>query len=355
MSGTVIAQIGNRQVGNRISDRYEVLERLGGGSGGEVYRVFDEHLRTEVALKLFEPLQGQPATWDEAQALKKLQSQYLLPVYNADIASGTDIRYITMPVMDGDLESAAAPFGADVAKAVHWGQQLGYGLERIHAAGLLHRDVKPGNAFADNGNNVLLGDLGFAARTDGDGYTAANGTLATVAPEVLSTDKCSVASDVYSLAATLFYLLSGQYPNGPIAVRPTARRERILQAQFDKLRDIAPHVSQRLGSVVERGLSIDPAARPRSAQELANELAQCSHPHRPWRRVTPHDGHHQCFEGGATNTAKAVSVCAVQDERRRYSIEVRHPAGRRARQHEKGGVQPESLPAALRTVLRNLK
>lgn len=324
MSGTVIAQIGNRQVGNRISDRYEVLERLGGGSGGEVYRVFDEYLRAEAALKLFEPLQGQPATWDEAQVLKELQSQYLLPVYNADIASGTDIRYITMPVMDGDLESAAAPFGADVAKAVHWGQQLGYGLERIHAAGLLHRDVKPGNAFADSGSNVLLGDLGFAARMDVDGYTAANGTFATVAPEVLSTGKCSVASDVYSLAATLFYLLSGQYPSGPIAIRPAARRERILQSQFDKLRDLAPHVPQGLGGVVERGLSPDPAARPSSAQELANQLAQCSHPQRSWRRVTPHDGHAQCFEGGATNTAKAVSVCAVQDGRGRYSVEVRY-------------------------------
>ncbi|MEU0673239.1 hypothetical protein ABZ330_10125 [Streptomyces sp. NPDC006172] len=122
MSGTVIAQVGNHQVGNRISDRYKVLEHLGGGAGGQVYRVEDEHLRAEVALKLFEPQSGQPATWDEAQALKELQSQYLLPVYNADIASGTDIRYITMPVMDGDLETASVPFGIDIAKAVRWGQ-----------------------------------------------------------------------------------------------------------------------------------------------------------------------------------------------------------------------------------------
>lgn len=354
MSGTVIAQVGNRQVGNRISDRYKVLERLGGGAGGQVYRVEDEHLRTEVALKLFEPQSGQPATWDEAQALKELQSQYLLPVYNADIASGTDIRYITMPVMDGDLESASAPFGVDIAKAVRWGQQLGHGLERVHAAGLLHRDVKPGNAFVDTGNNVLLGDLGFAARMDADGYTAANGTYATVAPEVLSTGKCSVASDVYSLAATMFYLLSGQYPNGPIALGRDARRERILHGQFDKLRDVAPYVSQGLGNVVERGLSLDPVARPSSAQALANQFAQCSRPHRPWRRVTPHDGHDQCFEGGATNKAKAVSVCAVQDARGRYSVEVRHETGRRARQHEKSGIQRDSLPAALRTVLRNV-
>ncbi|MFI5810272.1 serine/threonine-protein kinase [Streptomyces sp. NPDC051643] len=354
MSGTVIAQVGNRQIGNRISDRYKVLERLGRGSGGEVYRVEDEHLCTEVALKLFEPLPGQPATWDEAQVLQQLQSQYLLAVYNADIAGGTDIRYITMPVMDGDLELAATPFGVAAAKAVHWGQQLGYGLERIHAAGLLHRDVKPGNAFVDTGDDVLLGDLGFAVRMDADGQTVANGTLATVAPEVLSTGKCSVASDVYSLAATMFYLLSGQYPNGPLSLGRHARKDRILRDQFDKLRDVAPHVSQSLRSVVERGLSKDPAVRPGSAQDFANQLARCSHHRRPWRRTAAHDGHDQCFEGGAAGSAKEISVCVLRDVRGHSSIEVRHATGRRLRQHEKSGLQRDHALAALRSLFRGL-
>ncbi|WP_097287579.1 serine/threonine-protein kinase [Streptomyces sp. OK228] len=219
---TVIAQVGQRQIGNRISNRYQVLERLGRGSTGEVYRVADEHLRMEVALKLFEPMPGQPATWDEAQALKELQSEYLLTVYNAHTANGTDIRYLTMPVMDSDLEAVATPFGVDAAKAVHWGQQMGYGLERIHAAGLLHRDVKPGNAFIDASGDALLGDLGLAVQMDSGGHSPMAGTFATVAPEVLTTGMCSVASDVYSLAATVFYLLSGQYPNGPLSPDPPA-------------------------------------------------------------------------------------------------------------------------------------
>ncbi|WP_095046573.1 serine/threonine protein kinase [Streptomyces sp. WM6386] len=354
MSGTVIAQVGQRQIGNRISNRYQVLERLGRGSTGEVYRVEDEHLRMEVALKLFEPMPGQPATWDEAQALKELQSEYLLTVYNADIAAGTDIRYLTMPVMDSDLEAAATPFGVEAKKAVHWGQQMGYGLERIHAAGLLHRDVKPGNAFVDGSGDVLLGDLGLAVQMGSDGHSPMAGTFATVAPEVLATRTCSVASDVYSLAATVFYLLSGQYPNGPLSLGLAARRDRIVNGQFDKLRDIAPQVSQSLGAVVERGLSHNPEKRPKSAQEFANQLARCSLHRRSWRRAAPHNGHARCFEGGATRSAKEVAVCVLLDARGRGGIEVRLATGRRLRQHEKHGIPRDQVTAALRSLLRRL-
>ncbi|MGW3212799.1 serine/threonine protein kinase [Streptomyces parvus] len=354
MSGTVIAKVGNRQLGNRISDRYRVLERLGRGSGGEVYRVEDEHLTTEVALKLFEPVSGQSATWDEAQVLKQLQSEYLLAVHNADIASGTDIRYLTMPVMHGDLESASAPFGVNATKAAHWGQQLSYGLDRIHAAGLLHRDVKPGNAFVDTTGDVLLGDLGFATRMDADGRTPMAGTFATVAPEVLSTQLCSIASEVYSLAATVFYLLSGQYPNGPLSLEQVDRRDRIINGQFDKLRDVAPHISQSLGSVVERGLAIAPADRPVSAQEFADQLARCRPTRRPWLRIAAHPDHHQCFEGGSVGAAQGVSVCVLQGITGHNNVEVRLASGRRVRQHEQTGVKKSGTPAVLRTLFANL-
>lgn len=354
MSGMVIAQVGNRQLGSRISNRYQVLGRLGRGASGEVYRVLDEHLGTEVALKLFNPQPGQPATWDEAQVLEQLHSQYLLPVYNADIVTGTDIRYITMPVTDGDLEKRAEPFGVEAAKAIRWGQQLGYGLERIHAAGLLHRDVKPGNAFVDANGDVLLGDLGMAICMDVEGHAPANGTFATLAPEVLSAGKCSVGTDVYSLAATVFYLLSGRYPNGPLSLDRPERKDRIIADQFDKLRDVAPQVSQSLGSVIERGLSRDPSVRPASAQDFANQLAHCSHYRRSWCRVAPHSGHDQCFAGGATKSAQAVTVCVLRGGRGRASTEVRLETSRRVRQQERSGVPQDKLPAVLRSLMRGL-
>ncbi|WP_369189473.1 hypothetical protein [Streptomyces sp. R08] len=180
------------------------------------------------------------------------------------------------------------------------------------------------------------------------------GTFATVAPEVLATGMCSVASDVYSLAATAFYLLSGQYPNGPVSLGMTARRDRIINGQFDKLRDIAPQISQSLGAVIERGLSQSPEGRPRSAQEFANQLARCSLHRRAWRRIAPHNGHDLYFKGDAVKSAKEVTVCVLLDAHGRSGIEVRSATGRHLRQHEKNSIPPNQVSAALRSLFRRL-
>jgi len=256
--------------------------------------------------------------------------------------------------MVGDLEVAAAPFGVDPVTAVRWGQQLAYGLERIHAEGLLHRDVKPGNAYCDGDGDVLLGDLGMAIRTDATGCAAADGTLATVAPEVLQNGLCCISTDVYSLGATVFYLLSSQYPNGAKDLDKSQRRDRINARQFDKLREVAPHVSQSLGQIVERSLSADPALRPSSAQEFANQLAHSSHHRRTWRRIAAHPGHDHCLEGSAAASAMAVTVCVILGGRGRASIEVQLATGRHLRQHEQHDVVQSKVPGVLRAVTRKL-
>lgn len=163
----VMSALPAAQAGDRIDGRYQVLGRLGSGSTGDVFRVADDHLGNEVALKLLTPKQNEPATWDEAQVLERLRSPYLLRVLNADLVDDTDIRYITTPVITGgDLEDVADGFGVDSLSAVRWGEHLGYGLDRMHREGLLHRDVKPGNAYLDDNGDVLLGDLGMAAAMD---------------------------------------------------------------------------------------------------------------------------------------------------------------------------------------------
>src|SRR5580658_1805964 len=94
--------------GSRIADRYLVVKHLGGGTYGDVYHVIDEHLGNEVALKLLKPQAGQPATWDEAQILEQMRSEYLVPVLNADVVQGSDLRYITTTLMTGgDLAGVA--------------------------------------------------------------------------------------------------------------------------------------------------------------------------------------------------------------------------------------------------------
>ncbi|RSM35787.1 serine/threonine protein kinase [Amycolatopsis balhimycina DSM 5908] len=338
--------------GTRINDRYELVAFLGKGKGGQVHRARDEHLGTEVALKLLTPTDGQPATWDEAQVLEQLRSDYLLPVFNADVVTGTDLRYITTPVMEGgNLSTAASPFGVTPRQASEWGQYVGYGLEKVHSAGLLHRDVKPENCYLDTNGKVLLADLGMAHKIDKNGRTPPEGTLVTVAPEALSSPDrhCTKASDIYSLAATVFFLLAGDYPvSEKFGYDETW--EKVRTGQRSKLRDVAPHVSIGLSRVVEKSLSLDPNERATSPLEFANQLATATHHRRNWRRITPHANHLRCMVADSTKTASTLNICVVA-EGNDFAVVATLDSGRRVRKHERTGVKASKIAQTLREII----
>ncbi len=336
-------------VGARIGDRYTVVRDLGAGRDGHVYLVTDEYLGTDVALKLLAPRPGQAATWDEAQLLEQLRSDFLLPVFNADVAHPSDLRYITTAYMPGgDVQKKAAPCGVTTQQAIRWGVAIAHGLDRIHASGLVHRDVKPANVYLTEAENALLGDLGMAHRLDPSGVAPPDGTPATVAPEVLGQGGvCTVASDVYSLGATVFYLLTGRYP---VDTRGDTQRvlERVKAGSKRKVRDLGPHVSQSLGQVIEKCLSTDPADRPGSALDVANRLASAKVHDRVWSLVPDHQDHLLCMAGAAKRTAKPVTVCAVPTGPAQCNIEVRLPSGAHVRRHELFGVRRDRVAQELR-------
>jgi len=143
-----VAAVPTFQVDDLIDDQYKVIKHLGSGSNGQVYRVLDEHLQFEVALKLLNPKPGQAKDWREAQALQRLRSEFILRVYNAAVIPGIDIRYLTTALADnGDCDSATGQHGVPVRLAMRWCQQASSGLARVHDDGLLHRDIKPANVF----------------------------------------------------------------------------------------------------------------------------------------------------------------------------------------------------------------
>jgi serine/threonine-protein kinase len=339
--------------GARINDRYEIICSLGGGSNGHVYRVADEHLANEVALKLLAPKAGQPATWDEAQVLEHLRSDFLLRVFNADVVSASDIRYVTTALMlGGDLEEAAKPHGVTPAQAIRWGQQVAHGLERMHAAGLVHRDVKPANAYLNESSEALLGDLGMAARLSTAGTAPPDGTPVTVAPEVWSRGPCTVRSDVYSLAATVFYLLTGEYPVDHRHSKPELR-DRALAGLRRHVRDLAPYVTRSLGRVIERGLSTDPNNRQPTALQFANELAASRLHARHYERIVAHEGHGVCVRSAPTRSARELCVCVVPVSDK-FNIEVALDTGRHLRRHEKASVESNRLAQVLRRLFEDL-
>lgn len=339
--------------GTTINDRYELRQKL--GNDGHVYEALDKTLQRVVALKLLHPngpSQAQP--WDEAQRLEHLRSRFLIDVLNADVIVQSDIRYIATPlVTGGDLEAAARPHGLCVRDAVRFTQQVASGIDRIHAAGMVHRDVKPANVLR-TGDNILVSDLQFCEVVAANGRAKRNGSWCTLAPETAADQGyCSVKSDVYSLGATAFYLLGGRYPVDHRLPRQE-QKDRIERGATREIRILAPHVSQAVGTVVRKAMHLDPDRRFESAEAFGNALAHAARETRNWRRVE-HQGHVHCCVGDAHQGRAAVRVCCLPTGKS-VTVEARQAvSGRRITNLADTSVSDTNLAKHLKQLIRSLR
>lgn len=319
-----------------------------------MYEAHDRHLDARVAVKLLNPSDaGANDPWREAQLLQKLSSRYLLRVLNADVVIQSDLRFIVTPVLSGgDLESSVRPYGVPPSAAAHYIQQVASGLDRIHRADMVHRDVKPGNVFIE-GDAVVLGDLGFCHMLV-DGKAPSNGSFCTVAPEVLREDgACTPVSDVYSLAATAFYLMSGEYPVDHRIDR-AEQKLLILAGSIRELRTVAPHISRSVGAVVRKSLNTDPTKRHANATEFGTALAGAVHGYRDWHRVS-HEGHIHCLAGARHGQKKGVQVCCSQSDARSIEVTARiAETGRRVSGTADAHVTPRQLVKTLQKLTAEL-
>lgn len=350
----MVARVSNSALppGTTVNDRYVLADKL--GSDGEVYEAFDRHLDRTVALKILRPDGGAPQSWDEAKRLEQLRSDFIVPVLNADVVINSDVRFITTDLLpDGDLEADARPHGLPVALAVRFGHEIAAGIGTIHAAGMIHRDIKPANVLR-RGDSVLVSDVAKCVLLDVDGYAPRDGSWCTLAPEAAPDDgDCSVATDVYSLAATVFYLLSGEYP---VDHRETRLRQQELLSS-GALRDIsglAPHVPRAVATVVRRGVSVDPNARHTSPNDFGNALVTAMGQRRDWRRVS-HPGHAYCAESPASGGRTAIGVCAESTSRQNVRLRAFHlGSGRALAGVQEKVVTPSKVEASLRAYFGSL-
>jgi eukaryotic-like serine/threonine-protein kinase len=256
-----------------------VLERLARGAGGEVFRAFDPSLEREVALKLLprvdstDPETGQRVL-DEARRLARVRHPNVLFVHGAAEHDGRAGMWTDL-LRGKDLETLLAeqgPFGEREAAMI--GIDLCRALAAVHAAGLLHRDVKAANVIREEGGRIVLADFGIVAERPVAGgpvgEAPAAGSPLYMAPEALRGEPSSPASDLYSLGVLLFRLTTGRYPVEADSLGALMDRHR--DGTLLRLLDARPGLTPRFARAVESALTPDPKGRYATAGEMAAAL-----------------------------------------------------------------------------------
>lgn len=254
---------------------YRLERLLGRGGFGEVYAATDTAKNRVVALKLIsEPYSADPVfrerLFREANTAGRLHEPHVVPIHSYGEIDGQ--LYIDMRLVDGvDLQTLLARDGAlQPERAVWLMRQLASALDAAHAAGMVHRDVKPANALVTADDFVYLADFGLAnaaSDTKLTGTGMAIGTMAYMAPERFThLAEVDHRADVYALACVLFECVTGRPPyTGDMAALMGSH----LHVPPPKPSEVRPGVPVGLDAVIARGMAKDPAQRYASAGELA--------------------------------------------------------------------------------------
>jgi hypothetical protein len=251
---------------------FRILSELGRGGFGCVYSAYDEGLAKKIALKIVRPSDPAriPEVMREGQMLARVRHPNVVTVH-AVRRVGDEVGFV-MDLIDGeslaDRVHRVGRLGAEEAVAI--GETLCHALAAVHAAGLLHRDIKARNVMRDSGGRIVLMDFGAGREegsTDGDELT---GTPLYLAPELYLGQPASRASDIYSVGVLLYYLVSGSHPvegATPIEIAGAhwAGTRRLL---VDRRPDLSPDFIH----VVERAIAPEPPRRYQSAGELFEAL-----------------------------------------------------------------------------------
>ncbi|MDP3277986.1 MAG: protein kinase [Deltaproteobacteria bacterium] len=261
-----------------------VLERsVGRGAFAEVFLARDLHEDTEVAVKCLHPqyrddLVVRERFLREGRLLSRVNSQHVVGFIAQGEGLGGNAPWIALEWLEGsDLATRMSHAGVTPIEAVRYAIQLAQGLAVLHRSGIVHRDIKPSNFFvhdAPTGTRVTIIDLGIARSPTEKDITLDGiriGTPAYMSPEQARGDeRLSPRSDLYSLGAVLYELLSGHKPF--TASDPFAVLARVLLEAPRPLRLMCPSLSGELLAVVERAMQRDPEARYASALEMADAL-----------------------------------------------------------------------------------
>jgi serine/threonine protein kinase len=265
--------------------KYKVLERVGAGGMGSVYLCEHKFMRRRVAVKVLPMAKAEDSSalerfYREARAVAALDHPNIVRAY--DIDQDDKLHFLVMEYVDGtNFQEIIKRHGPmDFTRAAHYIRQAALGLQHaFQTAGLIHRDIKPGNILVDRNGVVKVLDMGLARffHDEEDVLTKKYdenvlGTADYLAPEqALDSHNVDIRADIYSLGATFYFCLTGNTPftEGTVAQKLIWHQTR----QPKKIRQLRPEVPEGMAAVVEKMMAKDPAHRYQSPADVVSELA----------------------------------------------------------------------------------
>jgi serine/threonine protein kinase/tetratricopeptide (TPR) repeat protein len=277
---TIQVPITELAAGTTFARRYQIIEDLGKGGMGRVYKVLDTEVREKMALKLLNPaIAGDERTIErfrnELKLARTISHRNVCRMYDLGREEGT--YYITMEYISGeDLKRLIHRIGAlPVGKAVSIARQVGEGLVEAHRLGVVHRDLKPQNVMIDRDGNARIMDFGIARSLEAKGITGAGvmiGTPEFMSPEQVDGKEADQRSDIYSMGIVLFEMLTGRLPfegDTPLSVAVKQKSEPPANPKT-----INAQIPDELGRIILKCLEKPKEKRYQSVDEFLAALAR---------------------------------------------------------------------------------
>jgi serine/threonine protein kinase/Tfp pilus assembly protein PilF len=262
--------------GSVFADRYEIIEQLGEGGMGQVYRAHDTQIEEDIEIKVLRPEIALDKKIlerfrNELKFARKITHKSVCRMHDISVADGT--TYITMEYVEGeDLKSVIRRKGKlGIGQAMGVALQITDGLIEAHNLGIVHRDLKPQNIMIDPDGNAKIMDFGIARSTQAEGVTQEGSIIGTpeyMSPEQVEGRTVDHRSDIYSLAVILYEMLTGQIPFSGETVLDIALKHK------SQIPDNPQHLNKKIPDALTDLILLSMVKNPEERFQSAEELLQ---------------------------------------------------------------------------------